>query len=109
MRIAANPAIQEALAKGSLGPAPKIGPEGVGPGGVGGGDFAKQLMEVLGEVNDAQTKAGELQTDLMTGRKPVEVHDVMIGMEKAGIALQLTLAVRNKVLEAYQEVSRMQV
>ncbi len=104
MRIAANPAIQEALSKGSLGAGPKVGPEGVG-----GGDFAKQLMEVLGEVNDAQTKAGELQTDLMTGRKPVEVHDVMIGMEKAGIALQLTLAVRNKVLEAYQEVSRMQI
>ena len=104
MRIAANPAIQEALNKGALGGTSKAAPDGVG-----GSDFAQQLMDVLGEVNAAQNKAGELQTDLMTGRKPVEVHDVMIGMEKAGIALQLTLAVRNKVMEAYQEVSRMQV
>lgn len=103
MRIAANPAIQEALLKGTLGTPSKA------PQEVQGGDFAQQLMDVLGEVNDAQGKASELQTDLMTGRKPTEIHDVMIGMEKAGIALQLTLAVRNKVLEAYQEVSRMQV
>ena len=99
MRIAQNPAIQEALQRGSLGAAPKAGE----------GDFAKQLMEVLGDVNDAQNKAGELQTDLMTGRKPMEIHDVMIGMERAGIAMKLTLAVRKKVLEAYKEVSRMQV
>lgn len=104
MRIAANPAIQEALTQGSLGAAPQAGPDAVG-----GGDFAQQLMSVLGEVNETQNKAGELQTDLMTGRKPVEIHDVMIGMERAGLALQLTLAVRNKVMEAYQEVSRMQV
>ena len=100
MRIAANPAIQEALSKGALGGGPKV---------ADGPDFAQQLKEVLSDVNDAQAKAGELQTDMMTGRKPVEIHDVMIGMEKAGIALQLTMAVRNKVLEAYQEVSRMQV
>lgn len=105
MRIAANPAIQEALSKGTLGGA--ASPKGVGA--ADGPDFAQQLKDVLGDVNDSQNKATELQTDLMTGRKPTEIHDVMIGMEKAGVALQLTLAVRNKVLEAYQEVSRMQV
>lgn len=102
MRIAANPAIQNLLDKRNLG-APKS------PSGAGGTDFAQQLMDVLGEVNGAQTKASSLQTDLATGRRPVEVHDVMIAMEKASTAMQLTLAVRNKVLEAYQEISRMQV
>lgn len=105
MRIAANPAIQQALEAGKLG-----GPKS--PAGVqatGGNDFAKQLMDVMGQVNDAQGKSAELQSDFMTGRRPVEVHDVMIGMEKAGVALQLTLAVRNKVLEAYSEINRMQV
>jgi flagellar hook-basal body complex protein FliE len=71
-------------------------------------DFAQQLMDVLKEVNDAQQNARQQQTDLMTGR-PVEVHDVMIAMERASIAMNLTMQVRNKVLEAYQEVMRTQI
>ncbi|MER3496771.1 MAG: flagellar hook-basal body complex protein FliE [Armatimonadota bacterium] len=108
MRIATNPAIQSALETGALG-APQKSSEGTPLAGTKGSDFAQQLMDVLGEVNGAQTKAASLQTDLTTGRRPVEVHDVMIAMEKASIAMQLTLAVRNKVMEAYQEISRMQV
>ncbi len=73
------------------------------------GDFAQMLMDVMKEVNDSQSKAAEMQTDLMTGRRPVEVHDVMIAMEKASTSMQLTMAVRNKLLEAYQELSRMQI
>jgi flagellar hook-basal body complex protein FliE len=45
----------------------------------------------------------------MTNRKPVEVHDLMIAMEKASTSMQLTMSVRNKTLEAYQEISRMQI
>ena len=67
------------------------------------------LMDVMKEVNDSQSKATAIQSDYMTGRRPVEVHDVMIAMEKASTSMQLTLAVRNKLLEAYQELSRMQV
>ena len=66
-------------------------------------------MDVMKEVNDSQAKAGELQTDFMTGRRPVEVQDVMIAMEKASTSMQLTMAVRNKMLEAFQELSRMQI
>lgn len=78
------------------------------PGQEPSDDFARQLMDVLREVNSAQSNAAEMQTKLTTGQ-PVEIHDVMIAMEKAGIAMNLTLAVRNKVLEAYQEIMRMQV
>lgn len=74
----------------------------------GGDDFAGQLMDVLREVNSAQTNAQSKQTQLMTGQ-PVEFHDVMIAMEKAGIAMNLTMAVRNKALEAFQEVMRTQI
>ncbi len=76
-----------------------------------GGDegFGKQLMDVLKEVNDAQTDATEKQTDMMTGRRNVDYHDLMISMEKANVAMQLTMSVRNKLLDAYQEVSRTQV
>lgn len=102
MRISTNPAVQQALNEGRLNPATQAS-------GEKGGDFAQMLMDVIGEVNDSQNKSREMQTDLVTGRRPVEVHDVMIAMEKASTSMQLTMAVRNKVLEAYQEISRMQV
>ncbi len=72
------------------------------------GDFSQMLMDALKEVNKAQQDAKGLQNDLMANR-PVEFHDLMIAMERASTAMALTLQVRNKVLEAYQEVSRMQV
>jgi len=82
----------------------------VGPGGAGkdGGDFATTLMDVLKEVNGAQQTAATKQNQFMTGQQ-VDYHDLMISVEKASISMQLTMAVRNKILEAYSEVSHMQV
>jgi len=71
-------------------------------------DFANQLMDVLKEVNKAQTDSRQMQTDLQTGQ-PVDIDQVMISMEKASTSLQLTMQVRNKVLEGYQEIMRLQV
>jgi flagellar hook-basal body complex protein FliE len=101
MRISANPAIQTALEQGNVGTATQSAGQK--------GDFAQMLMDVLEEVNNSQTKSKEMQTDLMTGRRKVEIHDVMIAMEQASTSMQLTMAVRNKLLEAYQELSRMQI
>jgi flagellar hook-basal body complex protein FliE len=72
------------------------------------GDFAQKLMDVLKEVNESQLQAKDKQNAFMTGQ-PVEFHDLMITMERASTAMQLTLQVRNKLLEAYQEINRMQV
>lgn len=73
-----------------------------------GQDFGSTLMDALKEVDSIQRESREMQQAFMAGRQ-VDVHTVMIAMEKASIAMQLTLQVRNKLLEAYQEVSRMQV
>ncbi|HRK20974.1 MAG TPA: flagellar hook-basal body complex protein FliE [Fimbriimonadaceae bacterium] len=73
-----------------------------------GGDFAQTLMDVMKEVNQSQLHGREMQNALMTNQ-PVEIHDVMIAMEQASIAMNLTLQVRNKLLEAYQEISRTQI
>jgi len=75
----------------------------------GGGDFGQMLMDALKDVNSAQQDSRQMQTDFMAGRPGVEVHDLMVAMEKASVAMQLTMQVRNKMLEAYQEISRMQV
>ena len=74
----------------------------------GGQDFGKTLMDAIKEVNASQGESREMQGALMAGQ-PVDVDDVMIAMERASISMQLTMQVRNKVLEAYQEISRMQV
>lgn len=71
-------------------------------------DFGSLLMDALKQVSGTQAEARQMQNDLMAGQ-PVEFHDLMIAMEKASVGMQLTVQVRNKLLEAYQEISRMQV
>ncbi|HWD37898.1 MAG TPA: flagellar hook-basal body complex protein FliE [Fimbriimonas sp.] len=99
-----NPAIQQAFGIEPIS-VPKLSSAGVEKGG----DFAQTLMDVVKEVNNAQTNSTQMQDDFISGRRPVEYHDLMISMEKASTSMQLTMAVRNKMLEAYQEIDRMQV
>jgi flagellar hook-basal body complex protein FliE len=73
-----------------------------------GNDFANTLMDALKEVNTSQQQSREMQNQFMAGQ-PVDFHDLMIQMEQASTAMQLTMQVRNKLLEGYQEISRMQV
>ncbi len=71
-------------------------------------DFGQILMDVIKEVNASQNESAALKDAFMTGQN-VELHELMISMERAGIAMELTLQVRNKLLDAYQEIARMQV
>jgi flagellar hook-basal body complex protein FliE len=98
-----NSAIQKLASQ--AGSAPSVGASG----GEKDGDFAQTLMDVLKEVNDSQLNAKQVGNDFMTGRQSVDYHDLMIAMERASTAMNLTVSVRNKLLEAYQEISRMQV
>ncbi len=74
-----------------------------------GDDFGKMLVKALEEVNGAQGEAKSVAQDFLTHRKDVDIHDVMISQEKASTAMQLTMAVRNKALEAFQEINRLPV
>jgi flagellar hook-basal body complex protein FliE len=70
--------------------------------------FSKLLNQALQDVNQVQ-QAADVDAQRLVAGEPVDVHQVMIGMEKANVAFGLTLQVRNKLVEAYQEVMRMQV
>lgn len=70
--------------------------------------FGQLLTDALDNVNDLQKKADQTSIDLATGRVE-DISQVVIAAEKAAIALQLTIQVRNKMLESYQEMMRMQV
>lgn len=69
--------------------------------------FQEHLLDALREVNTLQHESDVAFTQLLTG--DIEFHDAMIIAEKANLALQLTMAIRTKLLEAYQEITRMQV
>ncbi|MGI6711717.1 MAG: flagellar hook-basal body complex protein FliE [Bacillota bacterium] len=70
--------------------------------------FSEKLSNLLQNVEEAQESADELTAKLITG--DVEnVHQVMAAAEQAKLMLQLTVQVRNKIVDAYQEIMRMQV
>lgn len=69
--------------------------------------FAGRLNALLGEVDAAQDKAGELQTAAIRG-EDVAPHDVMIAAEQASLTFTMMLEIRNKLVDAYQELMRMQ-
>jgi len=82
--------------------------------GVGGIDknpiqsFADQLQKAVQEVDNLQTRREDMVDEMVTG-EVTEVHDVMIAAKESQLAFELLLEVRNKLLEGYQEIMRMQV
>ena len=70
--------------------------------------FSETLKEFVGDVNDLQHEFTGSVEKLLTGEIK-DVHDVMIAMEKAGTSFELMMEIRNKMIEAYHEVMRMQV
>jgi flagellar hook-basal body complex protein FliE len=93
------------------GPQPLAGVEGPGGPAAGtteGPGFGQVLKDSLEQVNRLQTEADTAITDLATGG-PTTLHDTMLALEKADLSFRLMMQVRNKIVEAYQEVVRMQV
>ncbi len=71
-------------------------------------DFKQLLMEALQNVNSLEQESSKITEDFIAGRTD-NIHSVLIAGEKASVSLQFVLEVRNKVLDAYQEIMRMQV
>ena len=71
-------------------------------------DFDTHLKNALGEVNDLQQKA-EQAIQQLVGEGKGDLQETMIAMEKADVSFRLMMQIRNKVLEAYQDIMRMQV
>ncbi|HAR63140.1 MAG: flagellar hook-basal body complex protein FliE [Candidatus Margulisiibacteriota bacterium] len=73
-----------------------------------GDSFKKTLINNLNETNKALVTADNLSQDFALGRN-TDMHKVMMAMERASVAMQYTVQVRNKLVEGMQELLRMQV
>lgn len=72
------------------------------------GDFGSVLGNLVGEVASRQAAASQNVNGLLSGQN-VSLHEAMISMEEASVSFQFMVEVRNKLLESYQELMRMQV
>ena len=73
-----------------------------------GGDFSSMLGKMVSEVNAKQLEAGQNVNALQSGQS-IPLHQAVISMEEASVSFSLMVAVRNKLLESYQEIMRMQM
>lgn len=85
---------------------PTAGIHSLGEGRTVTPEFASILGDFLGQVDAAQHRADSAVESLAVG-EPIDVHQVMLALNEASNAMQLTLQVRGKVLEAYQDLMRM--
>lgn len=100
------------LSSGALG-APEVGLSQADRGAIagtesGGGAFDRTLNDFVSGVNARQAAAGQAVQGLLSGQN-VSLHQTMISMEEANVSFQLMVEVRNRLLESYQELMRMQV
>jgi flagellar hook-basal body complex protein FliE len=75
---------------------------------VSAGAFQQLLAQVIDQNIKADHEAEEKTTQFVTGQVS-DIHDVMIAGEKADIAFQMTMAIRNKMVDAYTQVMGMQI
>lgn len=75
---------------------------------VDGTGFGDTLNEAIDKVNTLHQVADQKTEDIATG-KSSNLHETMIAVEKADIAMKLMVQVRNKMIDAYQEIMKMQV
>ena len=69
-------------------------------------DFSSVLQETISKVNESQVIANDT-VDMFIKGEDVSMHEVMIAMNEAQMSMQMLLEVRNKVVEAYQELNRL--
>jgi flagellar hook-basal body complex protein FliE len=84
--------------------------EGIAPTSAGdaGKNFSDILTKSVAQVNEQQVQSNTAISELVAGRSK-NIHETMLTIERADTSLKLMMQVRNKILDAYREIMRMQV
>jgi flagellar hook-basal body complex protein FliE len=85
---------------------PKVGALGSTTDAANAPSFAERLQEFVGQVDQSQRESEFMATEYAAGRND-DLHGTMLTMQQADIRLHLFANIRNKVIEAYKEISRM--
>ena len=72
-------------------------------------DFSQMMKSAVDQVNEIQQTSGKLKTAFEMGDPNVTLADAMIASQKASVAFEATVQVRNKLVSAYEEVMRMSI
>jgi flagellar hook-basal body complex protein FliE len=104
---------QDAFASGAVGAAGPAGPAGIAAARTDaapapGAEFGSMVLDGLDRLEGLTDRADQLAVEAATGRL-TNIHDYTIAASEATVATQLTVAVRNKAVEAFNEIMRMQV
>ncbi len=70
--------------------------------------YGHMLQQMVRQVNDIQDTAGSKVRDVLMGG-PTTINDAMVSVQEAGVSFKLLSQVRNKLVDSYQEIMRMQV
>lgn len=73
-----------------------------------GTSFSNVLSDAISKVNDSEVNANNKIESLIKG-EDMEMHEVMLAMQESVLSLQALIEVRNKTVEAYQEISKLQL
>lgn len=71
-------------------------------------NFSKLFSELIQDVNSEHVQADESLKQLVSG-KTEDVHDVVLSVAQADLALRLVVEIRNRLIDSYQEIMRMQI
>ncbi|MGC1513861.1 MAG: flagellar hook-basal body complex protein FliE [Acidimicrobiales bacterium] len=87
---------------------PSVGTGSVESAATGGQDFSKMVVDAIENLEGLQATSDDLATQATTGEL-TDVHDYMIASTEATVATELTVAVRNKAVEAFNSIMQMGV
>lgn len=79
------------------------------PPRVDGPNFAEMLGKAVNNVNELQSKSNQIAEAFEMGQSGVDLTDVMIASQKASVSFQAMTQVRNKLVQAYQDIMQMPV
>lgn len=84
-------------------------PKAIGTPEVGASSFSDMLGQAVNKVNDTQQASNQLSNAFEIGKSGVDLTDVMISSQKASVSFQALTQVRNKLVQAYQDIMQMPV
>ncbi len=91
----------------ALRPAPSVSPTTAAPAASGADGFTGALKQLLENVDSTAGDANQAVAGMIQGTG--DVHDAMIALQRAQMSLEITMQIRNKLVQAYQDIMRMAV